>query len=744
MVRSALVSLGAGAAVSLSWLRLEEPREGGTLLLLLALAVMPALLPRRSWRFATSVPALWLAAALAFETSLFHPARALERVGTAFRAFYDVALPFDPAAQRAMHGLVLLAIFTFALAIALAVSERRALAAIALFVGGTAWPVTLVPGDAELGKGALILAGALVLLAVVRGRALAKRSTVALTGGALVVVALLASTAVAQDQILGWETWDPYRERQAAVGVQYVWDSNYTGIEFPDEPTELLEIAAPRNPHYWRATTLDIYRNARWLEQLGLTVPSVRAGRTELTSDRDLPAAARQRSQWLEQQVRVKALRDTHLVGASIPVAFELDDDEPVSWSAGGIGEIDGGLRRDFRYTVWSYTTSPRPRQLAESPPSYEPELSNTSYLEVEQGVSVPAFGTSGRDARVLELIRDAGLERYGELYRIALRVGGGASTPYGAVVAVETWLRTHPSFVYEEQPRPTAPGVPPLVDFVARTREGYCQQYAGAMALMLRYLGIPARVAAGFTSGRYDDEAETWTVTDRNAHTWVEVWFRGFGWLPFDPTPGRGRLDGPYTSASLGFRGREALAAFGRGAGGLGVDGRRAINRFNDLLARARERTGDRPVSVPAGGERDGRREEVLALLLLGGGCLAAAIAAIKLIRRRLRYRGGDARRIASACRLELTEFVRDQRVDIRPAATLEELGARVRASLGIDPARFVAAAEAARFGPEASAARAARSARRELRLLKRAIRARLTTGRRARGLVSLRSLRA
>jgi protein-glutamine gamma-glutamyltransferase len=739
MARSILVSLGAGAGVAMSWLRLEEPGESGRLLLLLGLAVVPVLLPRRSWRLAGSAAALWLAAVLAFEVSFFEPGRALERMGTGFRTFYDVALPFDPAAQRAMHGLVLLAIFAFTLTIGLAVRERRAVAATALFVGGAGWPATLVPGEAQLGKGALILAGALALLALVRAPGLTKRGTVALTGGAVVLLALLASTAVAQDQILGWESWDPYRERKAAVGVQYVWDSNYTGIDFPDEPTELLEIAAPGDPRYWRATTLDIYRNGRWLEQLGLTVPSVRNGRTELTSDPDLPAAARQPSRWIEQQVRVKALRDTHLVGASIPVAFELDEDDEVSWSAGGIGEIDGGLRRDARYNVWSYASSPRPRQLAASPPEYDLELANTSYLDVERGVAVPPFGTPGRHAEMLELIREAGLGRYGELYRIARRVGG-AATPYGAVVAVETWLRTNPQFVYEEQPQPTAPGIPPLVDFVVRTREGYCQQYAGAMALMLRYLGIPARVAAGFTSGRYDRESETWTVTDRNAHTWVEVWFRGFGWLPFDPTPGRGRLAGPYTSSSLGFRGREALAALGRATGGLGVDGRRAINQFND----ARERARDFPVTVPADGRRDGRREEVFAVLLLGGACLAATIAATKLVRRRLRYRGGDARRIASACRLELTEFVSDQNVDVRPAATLEEVGARVRAALGIDPARFVAAAEAARFGREDTAARAARSARRELGLLKRAIRGRLTTGRRARGLVSLRSLRA
>ena len=86
----------------------------------------------------------------------------------------------------------------------------------------------------------------------------------------------------------------------------------------------------------------------------------------------------------------------------------------------------------------------------------------------------------------------------------------------------------------------------------VIDTKTGYCQHFAGAMALMLRLLGIPARVAAGFVPGHYQDDF--WQVTDHDAHTWVEVWFRGYGWLPFDPTPGRGRLSGTYSSTSLGF----------------------------------------------------------------------------------------------------------------------------------------------------------------------------------------------
>ncbi|HET6531144.1 MAG TPA: DUF3488 and transglutaminase-like domain-containing protein [Actinoplanes sp.] len=72
------------------------------------------------------------------------------------------------------------------------------------------------------------------------------------------------------------------------------------------------------------------------------------------------------------------------------------------------------------------------------------------------------------------------------------------------------------------------------------QNKVGFCQQYAAAMAWMVRAAGIPARVAFGFTRGG-EREGSTWTVTNRNAHAWTEVYFDGFGWVPFDATPATG-----------------------------------------------------------------------------------------------------------------------------------------------------------------------------------------------------------
>ena len=100
-----------------------------------------------------------------------------------------------------------------------------------------------------------------------------------------------------------------------------------------------------------------------------------------------------------------------------------------------------------------------------------------------------------------------------------------------------------------------------------------------------------------------------------------------------------------------------------------------------------------------------------------------------------------GAVERVAAACRRELADYLLDQRIDAARSATLHELGSLVRDELTIDPDAFVAAATAARFGPPAGAVPAAHRARRELRALRRNLRARVPLRDRLRGLVSLRS---
>ncbi|MGH3872300.1 MAG: transglutaminaseTgpA domain-containing protein [Pseudonocardiaceae bacterium] len=128
---------------------------------------------------------------------------------------------------------------------------------------------------------------------------------------------------------------------------------------------------------------------------------------------------------------------------------------------------------------------------------------------------------TGGVDRRVAEL---------------AAQITAGARTAFDAAVAVNQWFsRPGNEFSYDLR---TAPGNSgdALVDFLFTGHRGYCEQFASAMAIMLRTVHVPARVAVGFTPGTATGDSRL--ITTEDAHAWVEVWFPGAGWLPFDPTP--------------------------------------------------------------------------------------------------------------------------------------------------------------------------------------------------------------
>ena len=103
-------------------------------------------------------------------------------------------------------------------------------------------------------------------------------------------------------------------------------------------------------------------------------------------------------------------------------------------------------------------------------------------------------------------------------------------------MLAVDRFLKR--GFTYDEVPPPPRQGRAPLDAFLFDSKAGYCQHFSGAMALLLRMGGIPARVVTGFSPGGYSKRKQAWIVRDTDAHSWVEVWFDAWGWVTFDPTP--------------------------------------------------------------------------------------------------------------------------------------------------------------------------------------------------------------
>jgi protein-glutamine gamma-glutamyltransferase len=753
MARTAGFSIALGILFAWSWSRLEDPQTGiAPLLLMVALGLAPAFLPTRRLRLAGLGLALLLAAGYALDARPYALGTLVSRAGRGFLDFYDVTVPFNGSAHRLMDGVVLLAVFLFTALAALAVRARRPLLASLVMVAGAGWPATIYPTSGDLGRGAILLVFALALVAQLKpsGRRAAPQ---VLVGTVLVVVALIASSsgAVAKPQFLNWQKWDFSSKEGPRVSVSYVWKSNYSGISFPKKRTRVFTVRGPARSAYWRATTLDAFKNDHW-QTTQISVPPIQLqlGNTNVDAvydDTVQPDVSADPRKWKAATVHVEALRDTHLVSPSGVIAYQSGAVQSgVQYTTDAVAEAFQPVPRGTNYTAWAYQPQPKPSQLAKSRPDYPSVLTDPrsgGYLEVAPGRVVPPFGTQERTDWLRDAFSDPSLRPYQALERQADSIAGAAKSPYAATVAIEAWLRSGGGFAYSEKPR-QIPGIPPLVAFVTQTQTGYCQHFAGAMALMLRYLGIPARLAAGFTSGAFDVDKDdssqgTWRVNDNNAHVWVEVWFKGYGWLPFDPTPGRGNLGGPYTASSISFDapGAEkilkatAMASVLSGVlGHPGQSGPGAAGATGGDVAKGR------------GGGSVGESAGIARYIVLAALGLVLLFLAAKLAVRRRRFFSSDPREIATACRRELVGYLMDVGITIPRALSLADLREHVRKRTGVDSGRLVASMGLARFGPPDASAAAAREARSELRAVRKRLRRAIPFSRRARGLFSVRSL--
>jgi len=279
----------------------------------------------------------------------------------------------------------------------------------------------------------------------------------------------------------------------------------------------------------------------------------------------------------------------------------------------------------------------------------------------------------------------------YEPMFVLARRLAAGARTTYDVAERTERFLLEN--YTYDES---VPEGRYPLEAFLFGQGRGYCQQFSGAMALMLRMDGIPARVAAGFTPGVYDPATATWRVRALDAHAWVEVYFSGIGWVPFDPTPPR-----PAPSLGAGTRGR-GPSSTGTLAVGRGVSGAvRGNGRAGAAAHRSSARVGDGPSSWLLAASALG------ALLTLAAGCWW--IAGARRLRRAL---AGDASGAVAELR---RAFVR-LGYPVTAATTLAELEERVRSARGGEASRYLRLLRELRYRAEVSL-RPSRRQRRELR---------------------------
>jgi transglutaminase-like putative cysteine protease len=551
---------------TLRWGTLLAGRATPRLLGLLALAVLLAggrpPLARRSRPLAALATLVALLAAfpiagvpLAWVVNL-RIAVTANAIGDGLSALPQALVPYTGVNQWVTMVIVLGAavlLFDAALLVAFAprvlTDLRRAGAALPL-VALAAVPTTLIrPGFPYL--------DGLLLFALLAAFGWGERIGPARAGGALGVCVLAALAAMfagpALDRHRPW-----INPRTLAGGLtpsaveSFDWSQGYGPIDWPHADRVVAEVEAP-HPAYWKAENLDFFNGEGWTQAaVGTTPPPS-------------PAAARRWTQTLT--VTVGDMKIPQVIGAGTITGKPVGLGQPVQPGASpGTWTAASNLEPGDSYRVTVYTPEPSSAQLEAAGEDYRGVAAGYRTIELpplpgspspdenyivgnrpsptvgtDQSTLVfPAFH-SPRPVEVSNGPPGEGLAgllaqyHYGRVYELARQLAAGAATPYDFAHAVMRYLRR--GYVYSEHPPPS--GIyPPLVSFLLHAREGYCQQFAGAMALLLRMGGVPARVAVGFTPGHLDSATGRWLVTDLDAHAWVEAWFPRYGWLTFDPTP--------------------------------------------------------------------------------------------------------------------------------------------------------------------------------------------------------------
>jgi transglutaminase-like putative cysteine protease len=347
-----------------------------------------------------------------------------------------------------------------------------------------------------------------------------------------------------------------------------------------------------------------------------------------------------------------------------------------------------GGLK----YSVTSLSESPSQQQL-NATPSPPPGITE-HYLTVPAAYnSLPA------------------------IFAVARSVVGkaGAKTPFEEAVALQNWL-SGGAFRYTLN-APTVLDARGLERFLIDTKAGYCQQFSFAMAVLARLLGIPSRVAYGFTSGTSIGD-NAWLVTTHDAHAWPELYFQGAGWLRFEPTPSGGNGQGTATPPSYTLAlGNASVGAAGQSTPTAGPSTSAGGGLSPEALQRKiQAEFGITPADVGAG-QGGGRAAnggttagpwEVLGLVV--AGLLAVAVAApwcTRLAVRRRRWRRADDVALAHAAWRELRDDLVDHSAGGLPSESPRAVAARAGTSLALaEPARaalgrIAMAEERARYAP-------------------------------------------
>ena len=288
--------------------------------------------------------------------------------------------------------------------------------------------------------------------------------------------------------------------------------------------TLLFDVIATR-PAYWRVIGLPEFDGNTW----GLPSRSVADVEGQLSDP--APGSTENR-----QQITIAALRGNLVPAAAEPVQA---DGPGLQWNAetSTLLRSGGDLATGDEIAVVSAEPSFSPDVLRTTPSDNPPD---PIYLALPGDFPQSVSAT-------------------------AVAVTAGQPTTYDQMIALQNWFRS--DFRYSlDVPQGHSTSA---IEAFLRQRVGYCEQFAGTFAAMARSLGIPARVAVGYTPGLEQADGSR-QVLGKNSHAWPEIWFDGLGWVPFEPTPGRGE---PGAEAYTGVAPAQDESGPGPATGGEGGD---------------------------------------------------------------------------------------------------------------------------------------------------------------------------
>jgi transglutaminase-like putative cysteine protease len=293
--------------------------------------------------------------------------------------------------------------------------------------------------------------------------------------------------------------------------------------------TPIMDVRAERG-YYWRAVVYDKYTSSGWVNTDGETLSL-----DTNSSPSPLPQFELRRE--VTQTIRPLQSGTSLLFAASQPIRVSLP------------------ARIEFSYVSSSVATG----QDLSFPAANISIVRSRSRLKKNQAYTIVSSVTQAD----VESLRSAGTDyptwvadRYLQLpptspdrvRALAEEITKDHDNPYDKIAALEDYLRTIP---YNELINAPPSGRDGVDYFLFDNRQGYCDYYASALAVMARAVGIPARLASGYTRGEYHSVSNVYRVRESNAHTWVEIYFPCYGWVEFEPTASQPLITRPKTQSS-------------------------------------------------------------------------------------------------------------------------------------------------------------------------------------------------